>query len=186
MKSLPADSEQPQQSLEYLRSLEFFHGLGAAEIQTVARHFAERKLKREECLIRQGEPGDALYVLRSGQVEVRRYLSNGGHRRLAELPAGSIIGEMELLSGRSYYATVVATEPVVALVLDRDVFHIGLDSNEPWANKLLRHLTNTLSIRLEDTNARVVETLDALDTAINPTISELERLREHLSSQWSF
>ena len=73
MKSLPADSEQPQQSLEYLRSLEFFHGLGAAEIQTVARHFAERKLKREECLIRQGEPGDALYVLRSGQVEVRRW-----------------------------------------------------------------------------------------------------------------
>ena len=172
--------------VESLRGLQFFTRFSAAEMKSFASHVEERELAKDDCLLRQGEPGGALYVLQAGSVHVRRYLPDGSHRRLAVLEAGAVIGEMEMLSGRPYYATVVAQEPGWALRLARPVFQANLEANAPWANKLLWHLSDTLATRLEDTNARVVETLDALDSSINPSISELQRLRDHLANQWSF
>jgi len=170
----------------HLAELEFFDGLRAAEAVQVLRLSRQRLFAPEEVVVQQDQPGDALYVLTAGSVQVRRYLPGGAYRRLAILPAGAAIGEMELLSGRPYYASVVAAEPGAAIVLPRQAFQDALATNASWANKLLLRITSTLSRRLEDTNCRVVETLEALDSAITPSISELERLRDHLSTQWSF
>jgi MFS family permease len=83
--------------------------LAAASVETTAAPGEE--------IIREGEPADALYVLRKGSIEVRR-----GADTLATLPAGSWFGELGLLEGVPRTATVAATEPCDLLRIDGDEF----------------------------------------------------------------
>lgn len=72
-------------------------------------------------IIREGEPGDAAYVLRSGLVEVVAQ-RDGAAIRLATLGPGECFGEMALLSNAPRTATVRCLMPSDVLVLPRDQF----------------------------------------------------------------
>ena len=60
-----------------------------------------------EIILRQGDPGDSLYVVRSGKVVVQIEV-HGVARELATLTTGQFFGEMSLMTGESRTATVVA------------------------------------------------------------------------------
>ncbi len=78
----------------------------------------------------QGEPGDEVYVLARGEVEVSRKSENGEVIALARLGSGSLIGEMALLSQAPRAAQVVASRPCLLLVLRRDALD-ALVADEP-------------------------------------------------------
>jgi CRP/FNR family cyclic AMP-dependent transcriptional regulator len=66
-----------------------------------------------------GDPGDALYVVRSGTVEIF-FKNDTGHRILLETArVGDFFGEISLLDGGPRTASATATEAVEALVVDR-------------------------------------------------------------------
>lgn len=73
-------------------------------------------------IIRQGEPGDAFYLVRSGQVEVVAQQRDGSERRLALLGPGEPFGEQALLTGDPRTASVRAVSEVEALRLSREDF----------------------------------------------------------------
>lgn len=60
-----------------------------------------------ECLFSEGDPGDALYILLNGRLQVR-LKDEKGKARFAEISKGESVGEMALLSGENRSATVVA------------------------------------------------------------------------------
>jgi len=70
-------------------------------------------------VVREGDPGEALYVIRKGQVEVHT-LRGGARIHLATLGPGACFGEVALLSGRPRTATVVAKEPCTLLCFYRN------------------------------------------------------------------
>jgi uncharacterized membrane protein len=84
----------------------------AAIIDTV--HFA-----RGERIFRRGEPGDALYLVRSGLVQVFVESNEGIRVVLADNGPGDVFGELSLLDGGPRTATAVAVQDTEALVLDR-------------------------------------------------------------------
>jgi serine/threonine protein kinase len=85
-EGLPAsDTEQ----FQALRALTFFADFSDAELWEVVRIITWRKPKRGEVLIREGDEGDALYVLVSGEVEV----SIRG-QRVSSVKPGGCFGEM--------------------------------------------------------------------------------------------
>lgn len=90
----------------------FFQGLGAAAIADIVRLMHARDVMRGATIVRQGEPGDAMYFIVSGEVRVE----------LAPEPVllgpGRFFGEMALLFGTPRSATVLATKPSVLLALD--------------------------------------------------------------------
>lgn len=59
----------------------------------------EAKLAPEETLFQKGEPGDALYVVIEGEVEVGVATEGGRHVRFAALGAGAVLGELAALDG---------------------------------------------------------------------------------------
>jgi CRP-like cAMP-binding protein len=67
--------------------------------------------------VKQGEEGDAFYVISSGQVDV---IEN--RRRVGRLSAGSYFGEIALLTDEARTATVRAATPVKVLELERRAF----------------------------------------------------------------
>src|SRR6185369_8503286 len=61
-----------------------------------------------ERVIRQGEPGDALYAIAAGAARIAVRGPDGSERELAVLRAGDVFGEMSLLTGEPRTASVYA------------------------------------------------------------------------------
>ena len=100
-----------------LRQVSLLSGLSLERLQAVDRVAREAEYVQGEVIVREGEPGDELYLLVEGTVEVRRRTGEG-EVRLDTLGAGAYFGEMAVLDGSPRSATVVATSDVRALVLD--------------------------------------------------------------------
>lgn len=86
-----------------------FGPLTAAELGELERQISWRTLHRGEVLFRQGDRGDAWYVVASGRLAVVEPAHDGQpERRLSEVGRGEGIGEMALLTGQPRSATVYA------------------------------------------------------------------------------
>ncbi|MBI5693182.1 MAG: cyclic nucleotide-binding domain-containing protein [Verrucomicrobia bacterium] len=73
-------------------------------------------------IIREGDSGDKLYLLFSGEVEVVRTLDNGREERVATLVPGDVFGEIALLNRSPRTRTVRALSPTTVLSLTREAF----------------------------------------------------------------
>jgi hypothetical protein len=102
----PALVTAAETALERMLSLELMRGGGKPTI---------RKLGAGDFLMREGEPGDELYLVLDGVVRV-----DVGGRRLAEYGPGSIHGERALLEGGTRTATVKAVSPLRVAVARAD------------------------------------------------------------------
>lgn len=109
-------------------------------------------------IVRQGDPGDSLYVVLDGLVDVRR-----GSKRVASLGAGAHFGEMALLSKRPRSATVTSRAPTHLLEMSRRDFLDLVARDATLGAKVLWRLAQMLSLRLDDLYALVPD--EGRDTA---------------------
>lgn len=111
--------------------LPFFHQVGAAIVADVARLLRPRDYPAGAVICRRGEPGDCMYFIASGAVEIRV--------KPAPLRLGSedFFGEVALLTGAPRNATVVAIEPCTLLRLDIADFH-DLMAHQPELARVIR------------------------------------------------
>jgi hypothetical protein len=75
--------------------------------------------QRGQVIIREGEPGDRLFMLSSGKVKAFKKSPAGKQVAIAELEEGAFFGEGAILTGRPRTASIVATTDVELLELDR-------------------------------------------------------------------
>ncbi|MBI5525383.1 MAG: cyclic nucleotide-binding domain-containing protein [Deltaproteobacteria bacterium] len=99
-----------------------------------------------EVMVQEGEPGDMLYIIKSGAVDVFT-TRDGKEILLATLSRGACVGEVSLLTGTPRTATVRAKEPVTAIgIAQYDIMEIL--SQYPKVKKLLESI---VMARAEDT-----------------------------------
>jgi CRP-like cAMP-binding protein len=104
-----------------------------------------------EVLIRQGDPGDCMYVVQEGEVEV--VSENGGREvRLAVLGEGEIIGEMAIFERDVRVATVRARGEVRVLTVDKRNFLRRVTEDPSLAFRLVQ----VMSRRIRDLNHEVL------------------------------
>jgi voltage-gated potassium channel len=115
----------------------FFHNLGATLIAEVARLLRARDYPPNAIIMRRGEPGDCMYFIAEGVVEIQVK----GHPRLE---SGAFFGELALLTGSPRNATVVAVQGCVLLTLDIVDF-FELIGRQP---ELARAIHDEASLRL--------------------------------------
>jgi voltage-gated potassium channel len=90
----------------------FFHNLGATLIAEVARLLRARDYPAQAVIMRRGEPGDCMFFVVEGEVEVQL------QPQVLRFGADYFFGELALLTGAPRNATVVTTRPCVLLALD--------------------------------------------------------------------
>jgi eukaryotic-like serine/threonine-protein kinase len=115
-----------EDALVFLPGIELFLKLDNTIISDIAKRMSLHRYEAGEHLIRQGAPGEHMFVIKQGKVNVNL------EEKDIELGAGSVIGEIALLSGTPSKADVVAETDTEALALQRDEFqslmelHTGL------------------------------------------------------------
>lgn len=99
-----------------LAAVDFLGTLDAKQLEALAKEARWESYLPGERVVRQGEPGEVLYVIASGKADVR--LEQGGlSSTVTTLEAGKFFGEMSLLTGEPRSATVsAATELLVIAV----------------------------------------------------------------------
>jgi voltage-gated potassium channel len=100
------------ESWNLIVKLPLFRRLGAPALSEITRLLKVQKLHSGAAVVREGQPGDSMFFIAEGEVEVR---AAAGPVRLGP---GDFFGEMALVRGGVRNATVVAASPVRLLRLD--------------------------------------------------------------------
>ena len=99
-------------------------------------------------LMRQAESSFELYILLSGHVSVHQ-TTDGERRKIDELAAGEMVGEMAQFDRMPRSADVIAEETVEALVFAPEDFHMLFQLHPRWTQQLLTTLAHRVEQRRE-------------------------------------
>jgi uncharacterized membrane protein len=106
--------------LTLLAKSPLFANLDDAERAALARILVAHHYDKGQTVFTRGNPGDALYLIRSGRVQAQIENDIGETVVLSEIKAGEVFGEVALFDGGPRSATVVATERTEVRILSRD------------------------------------------------------------------
>lgn len=112
--------------------------------------------KRGDVIMKEGDDGDFLVIILTGQISVVKTGRNGEHKQLAVVGPGASLGEMSLINGKPRLATCVAKEPTDMAVLTRDTLYDTLVLHPSLGNKVLLILLQILSDRLREANEKLL------------------------------
>ena len=96
----------------------YLAGFTPEELEMFESMLEYRTFDKGMYLCREGDPGDFLYFILSGQVSVAVSLAHQRSRRITTVSAGSAFGEMAMLDRDKRSADVVTDEKVACLILD--------------------------------------------------------------------
>lgn len=110
--------EHRMERLVFLREVPLFSNLGLEQLEAIERIAREEEYMADEEVVREGDPGEELYLVMSGSLAVWSGWRSPTPVRLNALGPGSYFGEMAILDRAPRSASVVANEPSRLLVLD--------------------------------------------------------------------
>ena len=154
----------------FFRKIFLFQDLDDREIEEVLDRTKPRKFPAGAEIIREGEPGDSMYIMISGEVEITKQLTlvldedTPKERVMIRLKAedGVYFGEMSLLENDTRSATVTASTDCQLLELYQQDFLELIRHDTAMGVKLMLHLAQLLSRHLRKTNQDVVKLTTAL------------------------
>jgi CRP-like cAMP-binding protein len=122
--------------IKLLSTCDLMRHLPADQIEPILYCIRDRALKSGDILFRAGDPGDALYIVARGKVEV---LKDGtDSEAIAVLGPGSAFGEMALLSGGPRTATIRAIDDAQLLEIAKEDFERLLANDRQLADAVAR------------------------------------------------
>ncbi len=128
-----------KETIDLLSRCDLLRHLPAEEVENILPCIRDRHLAPDAVVFRAGDPGDALFIVARGHVEVLADVGDGrAEHRLAMLAPGQAFGEMALLSGSPRTATVRSTGDVDLLEIGREDFEQLLARDGRLANAVER------------------------------------------------
>ncbi len=153
-----------------LSEVEIFQLVDPADRQMLAEVVDRVKVAAGEILFHAGEPGDALYLVRSGAVELFIKDTVGQKITFATAKAGDVFGELALLDSGPRTASAQALEDSELIMLDRDDLRLAFTKSPDIAlhmlaamSRMTRHANDLLKTQsARNVNEEVAEKLTPL------------------------
>lgn len=147
--------------VELIQRTPIFAKLGFDETHRLAEITKVERFTRGHLVVEQDSLGEALYIIRAGEVTVKRRDSKGQRDTLVRLGPGELFGEMSLIDEQLVSADVeVTSDELEALVIRREAFEQLVKANDRLAAKVYRSFCRTLTDRLRRLNQRYAELHD--------------------------
>ena len=105
-------------TLAFLRSVRLFRTIEGPELGFLGDSLRERPLRRGQVLLREGDSGDEMFLVRSGSLVISKGVTGRVEQVLARVGPGDFFGEMALFDRSPRSATIQADSDTMLLVLD--------------------------------------------------------------------
>ena len=124
-----------RERLAVLEQVDLFATLAPAERELLAAGLHEKRFAAGEAIINQGGPGDSMFLIAEGRVQVSLG-QDDVHTQLASLGAGDFLGEMSLMTGEPRAATCLAATDVLCYELDHATLQAVLTTRPAIADQM--------------------------------------------------
>jgi CRP/FNR family cyclic AMP-dependent transcriptional regulator len=161
-----------------LADVELFEHVSDEDRARLAEFIDIAQLAAGETLFRAGEPGESLYVVRSGEVELFIRDTAGQKIALAIAGAGEVFGELALLDRGPRTATAIALTDCELLELDRDDLLLLFQKSPNAALRLLAAMSHMTRKADELLRTRVSRNVNE---EVEEKISPLQRVADWIS-----
>ncbi len=121
--------------------------------KALIERFSSLRFEPGQLLVRQGEEPESLFLIATGEVQVRSTDAAGERTVIAELGPGHVVGEISIVLRRPANADVIALHSTVALALSRDQFHEAIREHPA----LLRELYDIATHREQETRTVIAQ-----------------------------
>jgi len=157
LKAMAADPAHRYQTVQELKTdlVGFVRGGG---------DFPSVEVAAGTVVIREGEPGDAAYIIEQGRCEVVKEV-DGQPTRLREMGPGEVFGETAILASSPRTATVVALEDTVLRRVTARILEAEVGTLKPWMAAFIRTLARRFQER--ESSARRDRRLEAVVDGAN-------------------
>ena len=133
-----------QMTLEALRSVPLFASLDDDSAKDLRNLLSEQNVPSNTRLFKQGEEGDAMYLIESGRIRISVLDDDKKEVTLAELAQGDFFGEMSIIDGRQRSADARVIEDCRLAILSRPAFLSFVRKKPDVALEMLGALTDRL------------------------------------------
>jgi phosphoserine phosphatase RsbU/P len=162
---------------DLIRQVALFSELPEDEIRHLAQTLRLLQMPPQTIVFREGEPGQRLYLIRSGQIEVIKSLGLPDEWLLSVRGPGEYIGEMSLLNVDGLRtATVRTASDAEMLEMTRDDFDALLNRRPSLAYDMVR----VLSDRLSQANNAAIRDLSQRNQRLEKAYAELKAAQTQL------
>jgi signal transduction histidine kinase len=159
------------------RKNSLFDGIPTELLDEIAPKIRIAEFVENDVVFREGDPGDALYLIGAGSVRISKLGRGGQQETLGFIGPGSFFGEMALLDHEPRSATISAAEPAVLGLMDEDTFQRVL---EIAPSRLHLNFLQSVTKRLRNVNSHFItemmrnERLSLVGTMANSIIHDLK------------
>ncbi len=166
---------------DFLATVPLLSRIPPDELRRFGELTREKQYPKGSVILFEDDPGDSLFIVRSGRVKVVLVAEDGREVILGVLGVGEHFGELSLIDDQPRSAHVIAMEDATLLVLRRDDFRRRVESNPSVAWALLAELSRRLrradgkigGLVLLDVPGRIARLLlDVADEGGTPTIDK--------------
>lgn len=142
-----------------LERMAMFGDFKRDEITLLAGYLVGQRVDQGAVIFREGERTAHMCLLLEGRLEVLKGTQGGQAKKITDVTPGKLIGEMSVIDGQPYSATVVASEPSVLVLLSRENLLRICEERPRIGNRLLIKIANMLSQRLRQTTGKLIDHL---------------------------
>jgi CRP-like cAMP-binding protein len=141
--------------VEALSKIHLFEGIAPTGLRRIAEIATEETHRLGQYIFREGESGNALYLIMEGKVRISREVSGMGEEALAVLGPGDAFGEMSLIDDFPRSADAKVHERCQVLVISKDALESLLFLHKDLAYEVLWSVVRMLTQRLRETNDKL-------------------------------
>ena len=165
--------------IEFLKHTPLFQGISEKELELILPLLKIRNYKKGDLILKEGEKGDAFYLIKTGSVEVlKKETTSDSLYPISTLELNDWFGEMAFLGEGIRQSSVRALEPVEAIAIPASTL-CKLAETNPVFSKISVNFAKKISGHLTQANQAVVKSIEK-QLCIAKTHDQMGRLIVYL------
>lgn len=145
-----------------------YPGAEAADVAAVLERGRRARFQPGTRLCREGDPGDTMFVVLEGRVQVLLKDGEGNDRQLAVVEPPALLGHVTLVDRSPRSASCVALDTVDVVTLDGATYDAAVREPSHIGSALRRLLIASLVGQLSSGNARIRDVIEGRDRGVVP------------------
>lgn len=158
-----------QEKIEELQNVDIFSSYHNDELKIIAEYSEYCNYRKDEIIFKAESPGDALYIVESGEIVINKKADNGRNIDIARFLSGDCFGELDMLTGSSRNASARAEIKTRLLMFPRKgiCFKDILERQPAISARILHKILVNIAGRIRKANSLIKEN--------SPLVQELKK-----------